>query len=56
MNPARVLPYGRHSISDEDITAVVDCLRGDWLTQGPRVRAFEDDLCAYTGAKYAVAV
>lgn len=35
------LSYGRQQISEEDIAAVVDCLRSDWLTQGPRVKAFE---------------
>lgn len=50
------LPYGRQWIDDDDIAAVVACLRGDWLTQGPAVEAFEKALAAETGAKYAVAV
>lgn len=50
------LPYGRQWIDDDDIAAVVDCLRGDWLTQGPAVERFEQALCGYTGAPYAVAV
>ena len=37
-----VLPYGRHAIDEDDIAAVVAVLRGDWLTTGPAVRAFED--------------
>ncbi len=53
MNP---LPYGRHDISEEDIAAVVACLRSDRLTQGPRVAAFEEALREATGAKYAIAV
>lgn len=48
--------YGRQSIEDDDIEAVVNCLRSDFLTQGPTVKRFEDSLCEATGAKYAVAV
>jgi UDP-4-amino-4,6-dideoxy-N-acetyl-beta-L-altrosamine transaminase len=50
-----MIPYGRQSISEEDIAAVVAVLRGDWLTQGPTIDAFEERLCAITGAAYAVA-
>lgn len=50
------LPYGRQWIDDADVAAVVDCLRGDWLTQGPAVEAFEQGLCSATGARHAVAV
>lgn len=49
-------PYGKQSISWSDIWAVVKVLRSDWLTQGPAVKEFEDALCAYTGAQYAVVV
>ena len=52
----RPIPYGRQWIDDDDVAAVVKCLRGDWLTQGPQVAAFEKALCAATGAGYAVAV
>lgn len=45
-----MLPYGRQSISDEDIAAVTDVLRGDWLTTGPAVTAFEEALAQYSGA------
>lgn len=48
--------FGRQSISSSDIREVVKTLRSDWLTQGPKVVEFEDVLCEYTGAKYAVAV
>jgi len=51
-----MIPYGRQSISDEDIQVVVDVLKSDFLTQGPVVPAFEQAVCDYTGAKYAVAV
>ncbi|WP_409489282.1 DegT/DnrJ/EryC1/StrS family aminotransferase [Amycolatopsis sp. cmx-11-12] len=52
----RFLPYGRQSISDEDIAAVTDVLRGDWLTTGPAVTRFEEDLAEHTGGTPAVAV
>jgi len=51
-----VIPYGRQSISDDDIKAVVDVLKSDYLTQGPVVPEFEKSICKYTGASYAVAV
>jgi perosamine synthetase len=49
------IPYGRQSIDDADIAAVVEVLRSDWLTQGPAVERFEEQLCSVTGAAYAVA-
>lgn len=50
------IPYGRQSIDEDDIQAVVDVLRGDFLTTGPSVSDFEKEVCEYTGAKYAVAI
>lgn len=50
------IPYGRQSIDEEDIQAVVDVLRSDYLTTGPKVAEFEQVLADYVGAKYAVAV
>jgi perosamine synthetase len=50
------IPYGRQWITDDDIQAVVDVLRGDWITQGPKVVEFEESLARYCGSKYAVAV
>lgn len=50
-----MIPYGRQSISDDDIAAVVAVLRGDWLTQGPTVEAFEQALTQVTGATHVVA-
>ncbi len=50
-----MIPYGRQSISDEDIKAVQDVLQSDWLTQGPAVPRFEQALCQATGAQFAVA-
>lgn len=51
-----VIPYGRQLISDEDIQAVVEVLKGDYLTQGPHVSLFEKSICEYTGANYCIAV
>jgi perosamine synthetase len=48
------LPYGRHSIDEDDLQAVVDVLRSDWLTTGPKVGEFEEAFAARVGAKYAV--
>lgn len=48
--------YGRHHITEEDIQAVREALFSDYLTQGPRVAAFETAFAEYVDAKYAVAV
>jgi len=52
----RPITYGRHFIDDEDINAVLNVLRGNNLTQGDRVTAFEDAVASRVGARYAVAV
>jgi len=52
----RTIPYGRQWIDASDIREVIKVLKSDWLTQGPKIKEFEDALCKYTGAKYAVAV
>lgn len=54
-NPNRILPYSRQLIEADDIAAVVDVLKSDYLTQGPAVGRFEKALAEYCGAKYAVA-
>ena len=51
-----MIPYGRQSIDEDDIKAVVEVLRSDWLTTGPKVAEFEQAVADYVGAKYAVAV
>ena len=51
-----MIPYGHQSISEEDIQAVVDVLRSDFLTQGPVVTQFEEAVSNYTSSAYAVAV
>ncbi len=50
------IPYGRQSITQDDIDAVVNVLQSDWLTQGPNIKSFEDAFANYVDAKYAVAV
>jgi len=53
---ATMLPYGRQSVDDQDIQAVVAALRSDWLTTGPKVAEFEAAFAETVGAGYAVAV
>ena len=50
------IPYGRQQITQDDIEAVIEVLRSDFLTQGPEVDKFEDTFAQYVGARYAVAV
>lgn len=51
-----MIPYGKHDIVADDITAVVEVLQSDFLTQGPKVPEFEKAICNYTGAAFSVAV
>jgi perosamine synthetase len=50
------LPYGHQCIDEDDIAAVVEVLRSDWVTTGPRVDEFEARLAEYVGSEYAVVV
>lgn len=50
------IPYGRQWVDENDIKEVIKVLKSDWLTQGPKIKEFEDALCKYTGAKYSVVV
>ncbi|MCF8424751.1 MAG: UDP-4-amino-4,6-dideoxy-N-acetyl-beta-L-altrosamine transaminase [Bacteroidia bacterium] len=50
------IPYGKQFISNEDVQAVVDTLKADFLTQGPKINEFEKKFSEYVGSKYAVAV
>ena len=52
----KYIPYGHQSISNEDIQAVVEVLRSDYLTTGPKIEEFERAVSEYTGARYAVAI
>jgi len=54
--PMKHIPYARQYIDKNDIKEVINVLKSDWLTQGPKIRELEDALCKYSGAKYAVAV
>lgn len=56
MSDTGFIPYGRQDITDDDIAAVVDVLRSDFLTQGPKVPEFEAAMACVTGAAHAVAV
>jgi len=49
-----LLPYGRQAVTEEDIQAVAETLRSDWLTTGPKVNEFEEAFAAWVGARYAV--
>jgi len=51
-----MIPYGRQSINDDDINAVINVLKSDFLTQGNQVPKFEKALSSYCNANYAVAV
>jgi UDP-4-amino-4,6-dideoxy-N-acetyl-beta-L-altrosamine transaminase len=51
-----MISYGKQNIDKDDIAAVVDVLKGNWLTQGPAVEIFENDLKSYFGAQHACAV
>lgn len=49
-----LLPYGHQTIDEEDIDAVVNVLRSDWITTGPKVSEFEDAMASRVGSKHAV--
>jgi len=51
---SNMLPYGKHVIEEDDIQVVVETLRSDWLTTGPKVPEFEEAVAAFVGARYAV--
>ena len=52
----RFIPYGHQSIDDDDVRSVIEVLKSDWLTTGPAVDRFEQDLASYVDARHAVAV
>lgn len=53
---ALVIPYGKQTIEKDDIQSVVDVLKSDYLTTGPKIAEFEKMVADYVGAKYAVAI
>jgi perosamine synthetase len=56
MSTLPYLPYGKQTIEDDDIQAVIDVLRSDWITTGPVVQQFENQFAEYIGVNHAVAV
>lgn len=52
----KFIPYGRQDIDDNDIAAVIEVLRSDYLTQGPAISDFENDFRSYIGSSFAIAV
>ena len=50
------IPYGKQQVTEDDIQAVVEVLKSDFLTQGPKIAEFEEAFARYVGATYAVAV
>ncbi|MCK5795521.1 MAG: DegT/DnrJ/EryC1/StrS family aminotransferase, partial [Anaerolineales bacterium] len=56
MATEKYIPYGRQQVDEADIAAVVEVLRSDWLTTGPKVAEFEGAIADYVGCRYAVAV
>lgn len=50
------IPYGKQTISEDDINSVIEVLKSDFLTTGPKVKEFEESIANYCGAKYSVAV
>lgn len=51
-----MIPYGRQTIEEDDIQAVVEVLKSDYLTTGPKIAEFEGMVADYVGVKYAVAI
>lgn len=51
-----MIPYGKQNINKKDLAAVTDVLRGNWITQGPAIKQFEEAVGKFVGADYAVAV
>ena len=51
-----IIPYGKQNITNEDIDAVIEVLKSEFLTQGPKIKEFEEEFAKYVGSKYAVAV
>jgi UDP-4-amino-4,6-dideoxy-N-acetyl-beta-L-altrosamine transaminase len=52
----KAIPYGQQNITDDDIQAVIEVLKSDFLTQGPKIAEFESAFAEYIGCRYAIAV
>ena len=50
------IPYGKQTISDDDIQGIVEVLKSDFLTTGPKIKEFEEKISSYCGARYCVTV
>jgi perosamine synthetase len=50
----KFLPYGRQSLDEADVQAVIDVLKSDWLTTGPKIAEFEERFAAWVGARHAI--
>ena len=50
------ITYGRQNITEDDILAVVETLKSDYLTQGPKIKEFEEAFASYIGCKYSFAI
>ena len=53
---ADFIPFALHDIDDNDISEVVDTLKSNWITTGPKVKIFEENFARYIGTRYAVAL
>lgn len=51
-----IIPYGKQTVEEDDIQAVVNVLKSDYLTTGPNIEKFEQMVAEYTNTKYAVAI
>ncbi len=56
MNTKKIIPYGKQNINEEDINSVVNVLRSDFLTQGPKVPEFEKSIAKKVDASFSIAV
>ncbi len=52
----KFIPYGRHYIDEDDIKEVIEVLKSDWITTGPKIAEFEEAVCGYVNAKFGIAV
>jgi len=52
----KVIPYGKQFVTEDDIQEVIDVLKSDFWTKGPKIKEFEDAFASYVGSKYAIAV
>ena len=51
-----LIPYGKQTIEKDDLETILNTLKSDFLTTGPKIKEFENAICKYTGAKYSIAV